>query len=240
MIQIECVCLSLINEIETTICEWRTSVKRIAHIVFAMMFFLCFVLCEDDALADGTNKIGDENGFLLSHSEIISAYNNLMDGKDPNYAESDELLKIEISDYGKSFFTSNIKVKKSTNQFGVYFLLNDELINDYSIEQAPDRLLIWTGARKELIEQDESREMLPQIFSAFIYLCNNSIKDSSDAKKRADDIMATCAETHDWVQIDGFDYYCATFPIKEKDGHYSIRLVISIKNHDVTTSFEPM
>ena len=212
---------------------------KIARLAFALMI-ICFVFCEDNALADGSKKIGGENGFLLGHSEIISAYNNLMDGKDPNYSEADKLLKIEVSDYGKSFFTSDIRVKKSTNQFGVYFLLNDELINDYSIEQTPDRLLIWTGARKELIEQDNSREMLPQIFSAFVYLCDDCIKDSSDARKRADDIIATCSETHDWVQYGGFDYYCATFPIKEKDGHYSIRLVISIKNHDAITSFEPM
>lgn len=209
--------------------------KKIAHIAFAMMIFLCFIFCEHDALADGTEKIGGENGFLLSSSSIISAYNNLMDGKDPNYTNHDELLKVEISEFGQKMYVANIPIKGSTNQFGVYFSKDNELLFDFEV--IPDTMLIWTGARKELIEQDGSTEMLPQILTAFVYLCDENIPDFEKAEQRANEIIDECSEmtdhseTHGWVQYGGFDYYCATFPITESDGHISLRLIIQIRNH---------
>lgn len=63
--------------------------------------------------ADAALKIGDGDGFLLKSLEIVDAYNDLMSGRDPNYPDADELLKIRVDHYGKSYFSSFISVNQT-------------------------------------------------------------------------------------------------------------------------------
>ena len=107
------------------------------------------------------------DGFLLKSLEIVDAYNDLMSGRDPNYPDADELLKIRVDRYGQSYFSSFISVKKSTNQFAVFFNLADELIQDENDDTVPDLILIFTKGRKEWVEKDDSVQMLPDLLAAF-------------------------------------------------------------------------
>lgn len=189
--------------------------------------------------ADGALKIGDGDGFLLKSLEIVDAYNDLMSGRDPNYPDADELLKIRVDRYGQSCFSSFISVKKSTNQFAVFFNLADELIQDENDDTVPDLILIFTKGRKELVEKDDSVQMLPDLLAAFAYLCDPGIKDAAAARDRAAEIMELSSETHDWVIYGGMDYYCIASPMKEADGHLSLNLTIAIKPHTVETLYTP-
>ena len=204
------------------------------------LFLIVGIQGGESAWADGALKIGDGNGFLLKSTEIIEAYNDLMSGKDPNYRDSDELLKIRVDEYGQSYFASFISVKGSTNQFAVFFNVADELIQDYQDDAVPDLILIWTRGRKELVERDESIQMLPDLMAAFAYLCDPEITDSASARERAGEIMKASSETHDWVSYVGMDYYCIASPMKEADGHLSMNLTVAIKPHDVVTSYRPL
>ena len=191
------------------------------------------------ARADGALKIGDGDGFLLKSLEIVDAYNDLMSGRDPNYPDADELLKIRVDRYGKSNFSSFISVKKSTNQFAVFFNLADELIQDENDDTVPDLILIFTKGRKELIEKDDSVQMLPDLLAAFAYLCDPGIMDAAAARDRAAEIMELSSETRDWVTCGGMDYYCIASPMKEADGHLSLNLTIAIKPHTAETLYAP-
>ena len=84
------------------------------------VFLLIGVSVSSCAGADGALKIGDGDVFLLKSLEIVDAYNDLMSGRDPNYPDADELLKIRGDRYGKSYFSSFYSAKKSTNQFAVF------------------------------------------------------------------------------------------------------------------------
>ena len=189
--------------------------------------------------ADGALKIGDGDGFLLKGLEIVDVYNDLMSGRDPNYPEADELLKIRVDRYGKSYFSSFISVKKSTNQFAVFFNLGDDLIQNENEDTVPDLILIFTKGRKEWVEKDDSVQMLPDLLAAFAYLCDPGIKDAAAARDRAAEIMELSSETHDWVTYGGMDYYCIVSPMKEADGHLSLNLTIAIKLHSAETLYTP-
>ncbi len=207
---------------------------------FLSLFLIVGIQGGESAWADGALKIGDGNGFLLKSTEIIEAYNDLMSGKDPDYRDSDELLKIRVDEFGQSYFASFISVKGSTNQFAVYFNVADEPIQDYHEDAVPELILIWTRGRKDLVERDESIQMLPDLMAAFAYLCDPEITDSASARERADEIMKASSETHDWVSYAGMDYYCIASPMKEEDGHLSMNLTVAIKPHDVVTSYRPV
>ena len=207
--------------------------------VFLPVILLIGVSVCGCAGADGALKIGDGDGFLLKSLEIVDAYNDLMSGRDPNYPDADELLKIRVDRYGKSYFSSFISVKKSTNQFAVLFNLADELIQDENDDMVPDLILIFTKGRKEWVEKDESVQMLPDLLAAFAYLCDPGIKDAAAARDRAAEIMEVSSETPDWVTYGGMDYYCIASPMKEADGHLSLNLTIAIKPHTAETLYTP-
>ena len=207
--------------------------------VFLSVFLLIGVSALGCAGADGALKIGDGDGFLLKSLEIVDAYNDLMSGRDPNYPDADELLKIRVDRYGQSYFSSFISVKKSTNQFAVFFNLGDDLIQDENDDTVPDLILIFTKGRKEWVEKDDSVQMLPDLLAAFAYLCDPGIKDAAAARERAAEIMELSSETHDWVTYGGMDYYCIASPMKEADGHLSLNLTIAIKPHTVETLYTP-
>ena len=133
---------------------------------FLSVFLLIGVSVSSCAGADGALKIGDGDVFLLKSLEIVDAYNDLMSGRDPNYPDADELLKIRVDRYGQSYFSPFISVKKSTNQFAVFFNLADELIQDENDDTVPDLILIFTKGRKEWVEKDESVQMLPDLLAA--------------------------------------------------------------------------
>ena len=219
--------------------QFMSVAKRFA-VAFLSVCLMIGLQVGGRACADNVLKIGDGDGFLLKCTEIIETYNNLMSGKDPNYQDSDELLKIRVDNYGKSYFASFISVKKSTNQFAVYFNVADELIQDYHDDAVPELILIFTKGRKELVEQDESIQMLPDLMAAFSYLCDPEITDSASARERAEKIMEVSSETHDWVSFGGMDYYCIASPMKEADGHLSMNLTVAIKPHDAVTSYRPV
>ena len=207
--------------------------------VFLPVILLIGVSVCGCAGADGALKIGDGDGFLLKSLEIVDAYNDLMSGRDPNYPDADELLKIRVDRYGQSYFSSFISVKKSTNQFAVFFHLADELIQDENDDTVPDLILIFTKGRKEWVEKDESVQMLPDLLAAFAYLCDPGIKDAAAARDRAAEIMELSSETHDWVTYGGMDYYCIASPMKEADGHLSLNLTVAIKPHTAETLYTP-
>lgn len=213
-------------------------VRRMLAVVLAV-----FLLIGGSALgcagADAALKIGDGDGFLLKSLEIVDAYNDLMSGRDPNYPDADELLKIRVDRYGQSYFSPFISVKKSTDQFAVFFNLDDELIQDENDDTVPDLILIFTKGRKELVEKDDSVQMLPDLLAAFAYLCDPGIKDAAAARDRAAEIMELSSETHDWVTYGGMDYYCIASPMEEADGHLSLNLTIAIKPHTAETLYTP-
>ena len=213
-------------------------VRRMIAVALSVFLLIGGSVC-GCACADGALKIGDGDGFLLKSLEIVDAYNDLMSGRDPNYPDADELLKIRVDRYGKSYFSSFISVKKSTNQFAVFFNLGDDLIQDENDDTVPDLILIFTKGRKELVEKDDSVQMLPDLLAAFAYLCDPGIKDAAAARDRAAEIMELSSETHDWVTYGGMDYYCSASPMKEADGHLSLNLTIAIKSHTAETLYTP-
>ena len=213
-------------------------VRRMIAAVLSVFLLIGGSVC-GCAGADGSLKIGDGDGFLLKSLEIVDAYNDLMSGRDPNYPDADELLKIRVDRYGQSYFSSFISVKKSTNQFAVFFHLADELIQDENDDTVPDLILIFTKGRKELAEKDESVQMLPDLLAAFAYLCDPGIKDAAAARDRAAEIMELSSETHDWVTYGGMDYYCIASPMKEADGHLSLKLTVAIKPYAAETLYTP-
>lgn len=203
--------------------------KKILFITLIFTIVFCFA---PSTFAEDGNKIGNENGFNLRIYDLINSYNNTVSGKDRNYVDYDESLAINIDEGG--VFIANIPILKDLSAFHIFFRVEGKGIYSIDDNQFPDELNIFTHGRKDLVYKEGGIEMMPKIFAAFVYLCDSSITNSSSAKQRAEEIIDTCKETHDWVQTDNFDYYCA-----ETDaGDNEIYLRIAIKNHGVESELK--
>lgn len=206
----------------------RLLYKKIISIILMLSLTACYIPI---AFAENIKRIGDEHGFSQSSYDIVKVYNNLMTGMDSNYTDFDVSLAIEVDE--RLFFTT-IPILKGLSAFYIAFRFQGNGIYSVDDEHFPDELLVYTHGCRDLVYKEGGIEMMPRILAALIYLCDSNITDSSSAEQRAKEIMNYCKENHDWMQTDGFDYYCAETAIEDNEMY----LIIVIKNHGVASELK--